>query len=324
MQESLVSRMTEHNADRDVSVIKIFSLIGFCSFTAIFSEFFVLQSQWWPAAIFLVLFWVTFTLQAIFVKSWKKIIAAVAVESILMALPFFIVSSNRFSGYLLATFAILFLSLLMAEIAARDTIKNALRMPFWRVVREVMLKAITGVLVFLTLIHIFSISGSNIVPAKNSSDIFVAPIVKLVDKDLSASSTTREVLRKVALHSFNGEKLKTFNSLSESEKSAHLDVEALNLFTSIGGYFGLTNINAPISESVHDALQNKFFSLSPAAQLYILLSFGALLWFIVRTLAFLLYFPLAFIVFIVYETLIALGFAIVQYESRSREIVILN
>ncbi len=324
MQESLVSRMTEHDADRDVSVVKIFSVIGVTSFTALISGFFLLQSQLWYTGIFLVLFWVMFTLQAIFIKSWKTILIALGIESFLMALPVAIVSNNYFSPYMLAALLILFLSLLMAEVAARDTIKNALHMPFWRVVREVMLKAVTGVLLFTALIYIFLAGGSNISPVKNFRDTFVAASVKTLDPSLSESSSTREVLRQVALKSLSGENLERFNKLSTSEKAAELNEATAKLFESVGGYFELTNINAPISQSVDDAMQNKFYSLSSLGRLYMILAIGALIWFAIRSIAFILYFPLVFIVFIVYETLIALGFAVVQYESRSREIVILN
>lgn len=316
--------MTEHDADRDISVIKISSVIGFTSFTALLSGFFLLQSQWWLTLIFLTLFWLSFTLQAIFVKSWKKIIVAVAIESFLMALPITIASNSYFSIYMLASFAVLFLFLLMAEVAARDTIKNALHMPFWRVVREVLLKAVTGVLVFVALVYIFLASGSNITPVKTLRETFVAGSVKALNPDLSSSSSTRDVLRAVAFRSLNGENLNRFNSLSPKEKEAELNEASLKLFESIGGYFSLTNIDAPISKSVDDALQNKFYNLDPLGRLYVFLVIGALLWFIIRSIAFILYFPLVFIIFIVYETLVALGFAVVQYESRSREIVILN
>lgn len=323
MQASLVSRMTEHNADRDISVVKIFSLIAFTVFAAVISGFFILQSQWAYATVFLTLFWTAFTLQTLFIKTWKKIFIAISLETLAFALAIIITSGGRFSVYMLAALSVLLLSLLMAEVAARDAIKNALHTPFWRVAREALLKAVTGALVFTALAYIFLISPPSTV-AGNYSDAVVSPIVRILNKDLSIASSTREVLKQIFLKTLSGDNLIGYESLSASQKTAALDAAATELFKSFAPSLGLTNINDPISKSVYDALQNKFFSLSPVARAAILLSLALSIWFTIRTIAFLLYLPLAFIVFIAYETLIALGFAIVQYESRSREIVILN
>ena len=80
-------------------------------------------------------------------------------------------------------------------------------------------------------------------------------------------------------------------------------------------------MNVSGSENVHKIVDTRLSSLSPKAQIYWSMALIAAVWLSVQSVEFIIYIPLAVLVFLVYELLFALGFAVIQVESKSKEVI---
>lgn len=315
--ESTVSN-SNTQSDTDVSVVKLISFVLLAIISAMATGYFIAKISILYILISLIVFWIIFTLQVLFIKGRSRIIIALALETMAIAIPSVFIFESGFSSYMLIGAISLFVLLLMAEMSARSQVKNSLRIKFFKVAKVSLSKSIPALLVFISLIYLF-VAGKDLA-AKNSgfiADSIITPIFSAFIPGLSADSSFRDIIEKTA-------ELRLGRDAYESLPSYVKDESVKQTQTFIEKYTGQINIDAPFSDVVFEFFTERLSGADLLTKLYVAITLVTLIWFIVRTATIILYIPIAILSFLVYELLIVTNFIVIQYESRSREIVLLN
>ena len=322
-KSSLLDR-NEGAVDVDVSIVKLWSFIGLTAFSAGLSGYFIgavnLRYMIISAAVFLVLF----TLQTFFIKGWRRIVTAVIIESSAFFLPVLIMSRGNISTALFLAFGLLVYFLSIAESSGRKVITNSMVIPFWSASKIVLYKVIPGVIIFASVVYF---ATGSLAVGENGSAIksFIAPAVRLLVPDFSPEMSTRQLLENVIKRSLSKEQLAAFDDLPQSAK----DDAIRNFERNIEGYTGPIDIDASFIETVYGFFTKKvggiqFGELSAAYKVYLLSAVITLAWFVVKIMTLIIFAPVAVLTFVLYETLIVTNFITIQYEPRSREIILLK
>lgn len=309
-----ISGLQTDSADADLSILKIASFIALVSISAFGSGYFLATIQVFYAFISLSLFLVLFSLQTIFIKSWTRIIPAVVLEVFFLSLPILVVLKNNLNIYLWSAIGLLLIFLFWAEVDGRSETRNFLKIHFWRVSKTVLLKSITAVLLFTIFIYVSLANvstdndyGNEISEAIN---VFIAPAIKIFVPEFSYESPLKNII--VDILTKQGVPQESI-SFATNEFKKNID-----------NMFGIDlDLNETIGNSVYAAIKDKINKMLNSGNVYALLPILIILWFMVRGIAFILFIPLSFISFLLYELSIITNFAVIQYESRSREIVLL-
>jgi len=198
--------------------------------------------------------------------------------------------------------------------------KNALKINFARLVRFISTSMITGIVLFLSATLVISSEFSIKEERVNKTIDITAPLIsKFVgeyDGDTQARILLTNFARKNAIESPD------FSLLPEAVQAQIINESINELTVRIEDYIGAEiALDASVSENVNSLVKLKLGSLTPRTQLYWGLGFIATMWISARSIDILVYLPFALLSFLMYELLFALGFASMQLESRSKEVI---
>ncbi len=318
MESSILNR-ADNSADVDISIVKVVSFMVLAIISAGVAGYFLAEASLIYGLIALFAFWVIFALQVFFIKDWTRILILTFLEAVAMIAPGAIIFSDNFSGFVFLALGALFALFLSAESAGRSELANSLRIPLWRAMRHVASKVITATLVFTAILYIF-IADKSIVAtegAKALNTVIVTPVVRTVIPDFVSGMSLDDVLLKIMERQLG----KTaFQNLSAAQKA-----EALrSTKQALTNYIGEIDSKAPLGTAIYDYFAIKLTSAPLPVKGMVGLVLIAMLWGIIKLVALLLFMPVAALASFVYEMLIVLNFIVIQYESRSREIILLK
>jgi len=267
-------------------------------------------------AVALVIFLTFFILEVLFVKKERLLYIATVVEALAFAAPFFRLVSIHFA----LAFALFAVFLFHGAYRGRHEMDNMVKIRFTRVIHVISRSVITAVVIFLTAVLLMS---SNFRVEENRVEQIVniaSPLLERFAGEFSADTNTRVLIGNFAIR--NSVKNEDFQLLPASQRQLIIDDWVIELAGRLEEVLGTEiNLDSSVSANIHDIIETKLGSLTPRAQLYLALVIIATVWVSLRSVELLIYVPLSALVFLIYELLFALGFASMQLESRSKEII---
>ncbi len=300
--------------------IKIYGIIAATTITALLVGYFFSQNSPIYGAIALVFFLNCFILQTILIDDTQYLVSATIISGIAITAPFY----NLFSTYLVVVTAILIIFMLSAVHSGRKALGNMLSINFFRIARLILASMISGIVVFLTAIMILN-SGFSISEGKISRiiDVAVAPIARKYIPEFSSDMKVEDVLMNIVLRSAAGDK--EFAAFPPNVQKQIMAKSVRGLQGRIEKSLGVGIDPAlSVAENVNEFLQLKIGSLTSSAKvLWSIILIGFVL-ISVKGIEFIIYIPIALLAYLSYELLLSFGLFIIQRESKSRDVILLN
>lgn len=315
-------------AEIDRSVIKISALaILGTFFLGVFSAFLRIFLDTGDFRLFIfsslaaLLFLIILVLQVFFVKNFWRLNLIVVIESIGLLAGFF----DRIDLALIGSVAFAIFIFIVASWNGKKALDNMLKVDFWRINKIVLPKGIMALALFASVGYTMSIDNRFFV-----SEIFFekslgisSGIVERFYPSFSFSSTTKEMVLSMASEQLS--KSPQFQILSEQAKKQIANQSAEDLEIKVKEYLGEGfNFNIKFSKALFEALKNKFDYLPQNIKNMILAGLGFFVFLTIVGVAFPIRIAVSIFAFLAYEALLALGFATIIIEGRSREIVVLK
>lgn len=301
------------------ALYKVYGLIGLTTVIGAIAGYLLNSGELAYGATALIAFLTLFILEAIFIGERNHLMTAVVLNTLAFALPFLRLFSLPFLGAL-ALFAVF---MLHGAYRGKRVIDNMVKIRFPRLVYVITTSLITAVIIFLSTMLILS---SNFSIKKERVDQIINLSAPVMDRFVDGF--TPEMETGAFLTSFaerDAASSEEFQALPESQKRLVIDRSIANLETRINDFLGVdVNLDVSVSENIHEIAETKLSLLTPRARLYWSIVAIAVIWLSVESVKFLIFIPLTVLAFLAYELLFALGFAALQMESRSKEIISLK
>lgn len=291
-----------------------------------FFRAFLLSGEWSKLFLSFALalgFLVVFTLQTFFIRSNTHFAIAFFLQSI--ALTAFFLSVTVPVAFLFIT---IYLLLLTASYSGRKILDNTLKIDFWNISKLVVPK---GIIVITLLVSVFiplhlqthrdefplSLTAFDKVLA--SSDAFIRRFYQDFDSSQSVEQMARTATERQL------ESIPQAKSLSPRDREVLIKKSMHDFYNQLFGYTGVTiNPKERVSTAAYHVLQKKFSVLKDDAKLWIYVMLGSVVFVSIASIMMPIRILVALLAFIVYEIMIAVGFAHVTVESRSKEVLVLD
>lgn len=321
-EPSLINDQSSEVAEVDRSIVKIVAIVSSAVIFAALFSYFLIRFNFVYSLIAIILFLVVFALQAFFIKDWGVILFAVFFEVFAIAVPFY----QSFSLLLAGLFFLFSFFLFFAVLSGRRELQNALNVPFFKVAKSVLIGSIVAVILLVSSIFIFGGIGSELATEENfqaALDPVIAPVMWSVIPNSSPEMSLKSIISGFVKKQLQD--TDQFKVLSESAKNDYLNKVVEEEAKAIQRSLTVPlNFNKSISQNIYTVAFTLVNSKKPQEKDYFGLLVLVTIWLTVGSIASIFYIPVAIMTYIVYEILLAVEFAVVQYETRSREIIILK
>lgn len=208
-------------------------------------------------------------------------------------------------------------------------------------VRSALSKAVTGMLIFLsvvTYVSYFELHQFTPAAAKNlfeSSLVYTEPIVRLWFPNASLNAPAAEFFKQVAtseiasipmseLGAITGGAATNFSVLPAAMKERVVGEAAAKLRQAFENTYGAIRENEPMKDVLFRLAERSIGDISASMGPAFSVSVTVLLFFALRGIFSLALWFILFLAFLVYKFLVVTGFAYIAVESRSREFVMLS
>lgn len=330
----LAGTPTTNETEIDRSIIKIAILatvgIALTFFFGYYLKVFFIVGDWSELVIVslaAICFLIIFLLDVFFIKSLEWAALIIFLEFGAMLTGFY----SRLSKGLIVGALLAALILFLAHFSGQSEMKNLLKIKFWRIGKIVVPKALTAIALFASIAYYanlrekivggedFFISGSGfekiIAPG--------APLLKKIVPEFDMSLGAGEVINKLAKAQI--EENPQAQILPEDIKKQLVVDTARDLEKKISDFLGTPlDPKAKVSDTLYGAMIKKVSGLSEESRGIFQIGLAALIFLTIIGLVLPIRWLVSSIAFLVYESLIALGFAVVSLEGRSKEIIILK
>jgi len=316
------------NVEADYSVLKIFSVISFtCLSAAAFGVFLGLGIVGGIAGTGL-LFLSCLVMQSLLIKSIARFATGAIFESVAIVAPIMFLKPD-FPLLPLAFATVLnFLLIVWSQFSARDALENELKVRFTKISKAVLPKSFTALAIVIAVIYGFAFKPETLFSPSFVDPIvgIAAPVVGYFVPDFSPEMTARDFLAVSARQSLASNGVIDFNVMPATLRNQIIDQtvesskkaleDGLSISIDLTASFS-DNVRFALSEKMKDAVQKippYFISLAAAFVIFLL----------VKAISFIVYWLVALFAFVMYQALLAIGFAEVTLEPRSREIVLMK
>lgn len=312
-------------ADINLSLIKIIVVIAITVFFAVLVGLSIVYPHPVLGLLAMIGFLVSFVMQVLLIKDWKKIFTAISVESLALLLPILIAIKFNISLYLIIAWLLFALFMLSSEFSGTSIMKNSIRIPFWKVSKSVIGQLWIALVIFMvfiyTLIPLPASSPISQAPAE-IANMTIVPIMKIFVPEFTPEKTTGELLRSMANKEVNKHEIS--KEITEEQRAELVEMTTEEYKSALEQYIGEFNPTATPGAVLSDFIEDFAEQPNTFDKLYINILVFITIFFLLKGIAFILYIPIGFIAFVIYETLIVFNLVSVQYESRSREILVLK
>ncbi|MEK9154729.1 MAG: hypothetical protein AAB596_01515 [Patescibacteria group bacterium] len=267
------------------------------------------------------LFSISVLLQSIFIKDFWRSILIISIEGLILIAGFYGEINLFVSGSAVVATLLLFL----AYWSAKKEMDNMLKINFWRVSKVVLPKAIAALAIFFSFSYVSTVGSGFVFPKAYFEDIFFSSsaIVKNFYPAFNPSYSIKEFAFNSAKDQLNN--LPQAKLLSESEKNRLINQSAGEFEARLAVYFGENfNSELKISDAVYDLLSQKFSQLPKNARTLVLFGVAMLIFLIIEGFALPIRWVISLLAYVIFEILLAIDFAVVILEGRSREIIVLK
>lgn len=276
------------------------------------------------SAILAVVFLIAFILQNLFIKSFKIVSLIGFLESLALVGIFYDQFDWMFILFSVVSFFLLFL--LTSRNGSRE-LDNMLKIDFWRFSNVILPKALSIIFLFVSAIYIYSgISKEGFLISQVDFNRILFSSEMIVQKfmpEFSFSLSLNELASNFAEQQIKENPL--YAALPAAAKNKLISQASNEFMVKISDFFGgVLNVKLKISEAVYEALKNKFILLSSQGQAAILTGAIFSIFMLLGGVALPIRLLIAFLAFLIYESLLALDFASIELEGRSREIIVLK
>ena len=334
MENNNSSKIVSDSADVDRSTLKIavlavFSVVSLSAFGYFFKLFFQSgkENLLLISGLFAVIFLIFFTLQTLFIKSLKISSLVIFLSCVGLAAVFYDIANSA----ILIGVALVFLALFSGNINGVRELKNSLKISFWKINKTVLPKAVAAIFLFISIVYIYGSSGTSeefFISQQNFEKIILSPSIIVAQKfypEIDPSLTINELAVNLAKKQI--EESPKLNILPSTVKKIMINQAAGELESQIGEFLSIPESagkKSTISETIYETLKNKFNAFPKNLKSLILIGIVLTIFLTLGVLALPIRIIISFLAFIVYEILLALGFANVELEGRSKEIIILK
>lgn len=298
-------------------------------FTLIFSWFFrsfLLTGDWiqllW-SSLGAVGFLIVFTLQTFFIRSNNLFALAFLLQS-LGLISFFFTPSVP----VLVLFAIVYGLLFSASYGGRKILDNTIKIDFWNISKLIVPKGIIAITLLVSVfIPLHLQANRNALPLSlqtfdkvvASSNVFVQRFYK----DFDPSKSVEEVARTATEQQLAA--LPQAQNLRPQERDILIKKAMNDLYVQIFNYTGVRiDPKDPVSKAAYGVLEQKFLALKVEAKLWVFVIFGSIVFVSIASIMLPIRIVVALLAYLVYEIMLALGFARVTMEEKSKEVLILD
>lgn len=313
-------RTTKQETEIDLSKIKITAMAVVGIILSLGFAFFLRQLYQDPSGttfniiavlVFATLFLVVVFLQSLLIKDIGRIGTILFLQVVAMIIPFIFLLSSFVLVGLLITFLLLF----WGSVSGKNELQYSMKVRIFRLSKFVLPKAITGLSIFVAASYISVFQGQGLVVSENTFRRVVLPsesIIKVIVPGLSLEDSFATAIEKLNpnIQKFSKELKDEFVNLNKENYAKKLQYS----FES----------SDPLIDIFYNAYTVNVGKISGNKQVLILFVLGALIFLLVRSVGTPISWFVALVAAAVYEILIALGFAVVVLETRSKEIVLLK
>lgn len=270
------------------------------------------------AAVFLILVF----LESLFVKDFGRLSAIFFIEAAALAAPFY----GHFSRFIFIGTVITLLFLIWGGWSGKTELQYSTKIRIFRIARSVLPKAVTALSVFIAAGYISVYQDNKVLISRSAFERIVISsegIVRWYYGDFSFADTFQQAAQKIILRQNSGNL--AYQTLTSAQKADLLKKTTEELRQRISVFFDVPVGN---EQKLMDILYSGFtkFSLniSQSQKVAALFIFAAVIFLIVRSFGAPFYWLVALAAAAVFEILIALGFAVVLLETKSKEIIVLK
>lgn len=324
--------INEAEVDRSITKITVLAIVGvvLAFFFGYYLKIFLAAGDWsllWITSLLALGFLSFFLLNVFFIKSLARATLIIFLESGAVLAGFY----DRLSIDLAIGGAALAVLLFWSVYSGQTEMKNLLKIKFWRIGKIVVPKAVAAVALFVSIAYYANLQGNVL----GGEDFFIsrsgfekiiassAPLIKKIIPEFDLSLSAGEVLNKLAETQVEGNPQAQI--LPENIKRQLIVDAARDLEKKISDFTGTAfDLKAKVSDTLYGIMIKKVSGLSPEYQGVFQVGMAALIFLTIIGLVLPIRWLTSFIAFLVYESLIALGFAVVSLEGRSKEIVLLK
>jgi len=342
---AVISQSVEPETDRSILKLVMLGIVGIVSsfFAFYFFNKFLLTADYnfllWSALIGIFL-GVQVILNAFFIK--KRSIAKTILFLEALA-PLFLFSARIFSPVpsysLLIAAALFFLFVSRGFSRGHNAVKNGLKIKFFEVAKIITSKFFTGFIIFLSILvyaHYFEWGNFNDNLGKGLTDYILSaaePIVQIWFPKFSFNQTFGEFLEAAAKEQIQKANLNlnvqegvpfNFDRLPAGIRIQLLNETSAGIRSSIEKILGPVNNNDSIKDSIYLALKKYVNNLSDQIKSFLGIIVAFMIFLIIKSIAIFFYWLVELIAFIFFKFLIAVNFARIGFESRSREFIVLT
>ncbi len=267
------------------------------------------------------LFLIVFFLQSLFIKQFRTLTLILAVECLSLVIGFY---DKILMPAVWGSVAFAFLAMLLANYSAKKEINNTLKMSFKKIGKIVLPKAIASLALFSSVVYVATTEGDALI-SRMGFEKMMMPSFSLVQRfypEFNFSLTLNEFFAFLASESAN--KIPQFEILPKSVKAQLINQSAKEFQGRFEEFMGPVNSKLKITDAIYEALMGKFRRANEKTQSLVLLGIAFFIFLFLESLARPFRLIVTFLTYIIYEILLALGFAKVESEGTSREIIILK
>ncbi len=318
------------DTDRSMLKIAVLAVLSIASLSA-FGYFFKLFFQGNEGNFLLfsglsvTIFLIIFLLQTLFIKSFKISVLAIFLSCAGLLAAFY---DNVSNTAILIGIAFVFLALIAANLNGIRELKNSLKVSFWKISKTVLPKAVAAIFLFISVVYIYADSAEkkDFFISESNFNKILSPSVLVAQKfypELDLSLTFKEFAESLAKKQI--EQTPELSILPKAVKNLMVKQAAGEIEAKAVDFIGApVSGNLKISEALYEAAKYKFNSFPENIKSIILIGIVLTIFMTLEILAMPVRLIISFLAFIIYELLLAFGFANVELEGRSKEIIILK
>ncbi|MFA6365347.1 MAG: hypothetical protein WCW78_03025 [Candidatus Paceibacterota bacterium] len=333
--------------ETDYSVIKIImlALVGVAASIAAIYEFdqFLITFQYaflWFGLAAILAFFVISILHTFFIKHFSIIWGIVFVEAFLPLILFAPRISAHFSYALFGGFIVFFFFSIAGMQRGRSLLKNSVKIHFFQIARTVTPKLVTGMLLLASILFyaeyfewkkLDSTMGRAMVYETVAS---AEPIVHLWFKNVYGTQTVNEFLREItvmqiakmppdAIPGITLDVQRGLDQLQPEVKEKIISRLTAELKKTVETKIGPLDSNTTVRDVVYTYVDGYISKLPERTKTIFSIGLAVLLFFSLKGIGVLCYWLINMAAFLMYKFLIAADFAMITFETRNREFIVL-
>lgn len=307
--------------DADQSMFKISIVMGCGVLLSALTGYLFANDYLLGGLISLLFLSVILVLQNFFIKGFDKLFVAACLESVAGAGFFY----ADFSGMLVIVVATLVAILVKSFFDVRRELETSLKIRFWKICKISLSGNIPALLLFF--LALLFIKGSFFTET-NFTNFILKPTSSIISAYLpgfDSNKNTKEFITQMIVNNLNETEKQTLGKLSPVVRNQAISVLVDKFSTNLENSTGsIIDLNKPISTNIYTAIISAYNGLTGNSRTFAIIIGVISVYYLIASVMFILYLPIALIVYIFYEIILATGFALVQLESRSREVIVLK